>query len=276
MSGTPKPHESAIRSTCTTITARRASGGPSSSNAQRASRSSKPGSPAWTTSPRPCRRKIFGGPSKAQNMTTMRPFSRTWAIVSAPLPITSRYATVRSSSTRRVPPGPFGEMLTRPSSASGALPTKNIGCRPIQSRQCWSISSYSRPMPLRLASGQLGSGELGDELGQPLGLVLGDERPAVGDLLDAGIREQLREPARVLHREEAVLRGPREQHRPVERVEPLGGRERVALVHALEQLRGVVPHALVRLARLQPAGGHVVGNAVLREPAERKRQAAER
>jgi hypothetical protein len=31
-----------------------------------------------------------GGPSKAQHMMVMRPFSRIWAIVSAPLPVRSR------------------------------------------------------------------------------------------------------------------------------------------------------------------------------------------
>jgi hypothetical protein len=30
-----------------------------------------------------------GGPSKAQSITTIRPLSRRWAIVSAPLPMTS-------------------------------------------------------------------------------------------------------------------------------------------------------------------------------------------
>ncbi len=37
---------------------------------------------------------MFGLPSKAQNMIVMRPFSRRWAIVSMPLPVRSRYATV--------------------------------------------------------------------------------------------------------------------------------------------------------------------------------------
>ena len=62
----------------------------------------------------------------------MRPFSRTWAIVSAPLPIMSRYATVSGSSTRSVSIGPFGETLMCPSAASGALPTKNIRWAAIQ------------------------------------------------------------------------------------------------------------------------------------------------
>jgi hypothetical protein len=37
--------------------------------------------------PRPWKRTIFGGPSNAQNIITIRPFSRRWAIVSAPLPV---------------------------------------------------------------------------------------------------------------------------------------------------------------------------------------------
>ena len=76
-----------MRSTSTTMTARRASStSVSSSNAHSSSSASKRSSPAKTTSPVPCRRTILGGPSNAQSMTTIRPFSRRWAIVSAPLP----------------------------------------------------------------------------------------------------------------------------------------------------------------------------------------------
>ena len=50
----------------------------------------KRSSVAGTISPRPCRRRIRGGPSKAHSITTTRPFSRMWAIVSAPEPTTSR------------------------------------------------------------------------------------------------------------------------------------------------------------------------------------------
>ena len=64
----------------------------------------------------------------------MRPFSRTWAIVSAPLPIMSRYATVWGSRIRNVSIGPFGETLMWPSADSGAVATKNIDCLAIQSR----------------------------------------------------------------------------------------------------------------------------------------------
>ena len=62
-------------------------------------------------------------------------------MVSAPLPITSRYATVFSSSTRSEPIGPLGETLTWPSSASGAVPTKNSAWSAIHSR--WRASMPS-------------------------------------------------------------------------------------------------------------------------------------
>src|SRR4051794_36208476 len=205
----------------------------------------------------------------------MRPFSRTCAIVSAPLPITSRYATVRSSSTRRVPPGPFGETFTWPSPASGADPTKNIGWRAIQSRQCWSISSYSRPTPFRLASAHRRSRELLDEAREPLGLVLGHEGPAVGDLLDARVREELGQPPRVLDREEAVLGRPGDQHGAIEAGQALGRLERVAAADRPEQFGRVAPHPLVGLARADPAGGHLVRDAPLREPAVREREPAQ-
>src|SRR5207248_2581109 len=58
-------------------------------NSKRAASSSKRSVPTCATSPRPCRRTMRGGPSKAQNMTTMRPFSRRCAIVSIPLPTKS-------------------------------------------------------------------------------------------------------------------------------------------------------------------------------------------
>ena len=59
-------------------------GAASASNVARSA--SKPASPCCTTLPLPCRRTIFGGPSKAANMTQMRPFSRRCATVSIPLP----------------------------------------------------------------------------------------------------------------------------------------------------------------------------------------------
>jgi hypothetical protein len=53
----------------------------------------------------------------------------------------SRYATVWSSSTLRLPIGPFGETLTWPSSARGAVPTKKSACRAIQARWWSSMRS---------------------------------------------------------------------------------------------------------------------------------------
>ena len=91
--------------------------------------------------PWPWSRRIRGGPSNAHSITTIRLFSRRCAIVSAPLPSLSRYATVWSSSTRSVPIGPFGEMFTCPSAPSGAVPTKNIGWRAIQARWWSSMRS---------------------------------------------------------------------------------------------------------------------------------------
>src|SRR3954447_27079302 len=82
-------------------------------------------------------------------MTTMRPFSRRCATVSAPLPLRSRYATRSSPSTRSVPIGPFGETFTRPSAASGAVPTKNIGCAAIHAAIRSSIDSNVRATALR-------------------------------------------------------------------------------------------------------------------------------
>ena len=52
----------------------------------------------------------LGRPLDAENVRTMRPFSRRWAMVSTPLPVRSRYATVWGSSTANVS-RPFGEQL---------------------------------------------------------------------------------------------------------------------------------------------------------------------
>ena len=80
-------------------------------------------------------------------MTTMRPFSRRCAIVSAPLPITSRYATVCRSSTRSDPIGPLGDRLTWPSAPSGAVATKNSGWALIQALSLSSMRSKVVPTP---------------------------------------------------------------------------------------------------------------------------------
>ena len=66
-----------------------------------------------------------------QNMSVIRPFCRRCAMVSAPLPVRSRYATVSGSSTAKVSRYPFGDTFTWPptpaSSRQGAVATKNIG-----------------------------------------------------------------------------------------------------------------------------------------------------
>jgi hypothetical protein len=87
-----------------------------------------------------------GGPSSAQSITTIRPLSRRCAIVSAPLPMTSRYAIVCGSRIRRLSIGPFGETFTCPSAPLGAVPTKNIRCRAIHAASFSSIASKTLPI----------------------------------------------------------------------------------------------------------------------------------
>src|SRR5437879_1757937 len=101
-----------MRSTSTRITERTACSG-----------GSKRAASSWvggSTEARPCSRTIRGGPSNAQNITTIRPFSRACAIVSAPLPTKSRYPTSLGPRTRNQRRSPFGDTFTWPSSASGA------------------------------------------------------------------------------------------------------------------------------------------------------------
>jgi hypothetical protein len=82
--GTEKPQESLTRATSTVTTPRTAcrSGGAGNSATSAAQRSSVTG----VNVPRPWSRTIVGGPENAQNISVMRPLSRRWAIVSAPLP----------------------------------------------------------------------------------------------------------------------------------------------------------------------------------------------
>jgi hypothetical protein len=56
---------------------------------------------------------------------------------------------VWSSITRSVSIGPFGDTLTCPSSARGAVPTKKSAWRAIQARWWSSMRSKMRPMPAR-------------------------------------------------------------------------------------------------------------------------------
>ena len=51
---------------------------------------SKFGMPVVTTLPIMCRWTTWEAPQMQQNMNTMRPFSRRWAMVSIPLPVKSR------------------------------------------------------------------------------------------------------------------------------------------------------------------------------------------
>ncbi len=53
---------------------------------------------------------MFGGPSNAQNIRVIRPFSRRCATVSLPLPVPSSHANVWSSSTAKVPGTPRREV----------------------------------------------------------------------------------------------------------------------------------------------------------------------
>src|SRR5215211_3802277 len=168
-----------MRSTATRMTARSVPGGISTSGKSTASGAS--------TSPRPWRRTIRGGPSNEQSITTMRPFSRRCAMVSAPLPITSRYATVCGSRMRRLSIGPFGDTLTWPSAPLGAVPTKNMRWRPIQAASLPSMPGKTLPIApilrvgqhvprhgLRLAAGDvehLDAGQLAHPGELPLGVV---------------------------------------------------------------------------------------------------------
>ena len=57
-------------------------------------------------------------------------------MVSTPLPVWSRYATVRSSTTTNSSRFPLGEQFTKPSAESGAVDTKKTG---------WASSHAARP-----------------------------------------------------------------------------------------------------------------------------------
>ena len=94
-------------------------------------------------------RTMFGGPSKAQNIRVIRRFSRTWAIVSTPLPTQSRYATSRGPSTRSRF-SPLGDRFTCPDEPDGAVATKNICWRSMKARTSPPISAYCLPMPVLL------------------------------------------------------------------------------------------------------------------------------
>ena len=116
------------------------------------SRGSRPPAPAHSASPgstarpRPYRRRMRGRPSKAQNITVSRPFSRRWATVSTPLPVRSRYATVVGPRMRNVS-SPLGDRLTCPSAAErGGRHEEDVLPRDEPRR---SSSSPSNTFPMR-------------------------------------------------------------------------------------------------------------------------------
>ena len=78
---------------------------------------------------------------------------------------------------------------------------------------------------------------------QSLGLVLGDERAAVGDDLEAALWQQLREPPAVLAREDLVVLGPQDERGLVEAAQRLRRLEGVARVDRTQQALQVAAHA---------------------------------
>src|SRR2546425_12431992 len=94
--------------------------------------------------------------------------------------------------------------------------------------------------------------ELGDQLGQLLGLILRDERVRAVDRPQAGIRDELRETLAVRGREHLVLAGPGHERGPVERCKPLGRLERVPLVDPAQDLCGGATGLGARAERSAP------------------------
>jgi hypothetical protein len=139
ITGTPNPHDVCTRVTSTTTICRTPG---NASN--RPTNSPHAASPSRTTCPLPYNRKIRGFPSNAQNITVTRPFSRTCAAVSFPLPVKSRYITRVGDNTRNVSI-PFGDTFTCPSPDSGALPTKNTTCPRMNAANSGVIPSCVAP-----------------------------------------------------------------------------------------------------------------------------------
>ena len=75
----------------------------------------------------PCKRTIRGGPTKAQSMMTIRPFSRRCAMVSTPLPGLVEEGHRVLIENDEPPRLPFGGQLTGPQGSSGAVDTKKTG-----------------------------------------------------------------------------------------------------------------------------------------------------
>lgn len=92
------------------------------------------------TFPLPFSRTILGTPPNAQNITSIRLLSLREATVIIPMPVKSKYATVRGSMMWNELP-PFGEQLVWPFSGNGAFATKHtVYCR-IQFARLESIYS---------------------------------------------------------------------------------------------------------------------------------------
>src|SRR4051812_32251887 len=111
------------------------------------------------------------------------------------------------------------------------------------------------------------SRKAGDQLGEPLGLILRDEGVGVVDLLQGRAVDGVREPLREGELEETVLDGPGEHRRAVEGPQLLGSVERVLRVDALQNLDHVPPDALVRQKRIHPLPRRGAGEVALDQPA---------
>jgi hypothetical protein len=97
-----------------------------------------------------------------------------------------------------------------------------------------------------------------DQLGESLGLVLGDERAAVLDLLQARAGDHCGEARGEAQREHQVVGRPREQRRQWLLVQALCCGQRVALVDRLQRRDHVgADRALAQ--RRDPRGGELVG-----------------
>ena len=104
--------------------------------------------------PTPKSLRVLGGPSKAENMTVIRPFSRTCEMVSTPatvlrvsasgsaahmgytlpLPVRSSYQTCFELTMWKQSAVPLADRLMWPCALSGAVATQNVCCFLIHSK----------------------------------------------------------------------------------------------------------------------------------------------
>ena len=75
-----------------------------------------------------------GGPENAQNITTIRPFSRKWAMVSMPLPVMSWYATAHVVKDLEIPVVTFRAAVDM-AAVEGRRSHKEQGLRGYELRQ---------------------------------------------------------------------------------------------------------------------------------------------